>query len=265
MDLIQAAVLAFVQGFTEFLPISSSGHLVLVPKLFGWEDQGLAFDVAVHVGSLLAVVIYFWHDVCAIISAVRHNLLGGAATVESRLGWSVLFATIPVGLVGLLLNNWIELNLRSVATVGIASLLFGIVLWIIDKRGSQGRSLPDLNLKDVLIIGCAQAIALVPGVSRSGMTIMAGRLMGLERPSAARFSFLMSIPVIVLAGGLKTFELSQSDVTVNWDVLIFALVFSGLVAYACIHWFLRFIARYTMAPFAIYLMILGVLLIGFFR
>ena len=261
MDIIQAAVLAFVQGFTEFLPISSSGHLVLMPKLLGWQDQGLAFDVAVHLGSLVAVVIYFRKDVLEIIRDTTGQLFGGKATPHSRLGWSVLFATIPVGVAGLFLNDWIELNLRSAVVVAVASILFGFFLWRVDKQVDGTRSTAHINWRDVAVIGCAQAVALIPGVSRSGMTLLAGRLMGLGRPDAARFSFLMSIPVIVLAGGLKSFELWQSSITINWSLLAFAMVFSGLVAFACIHWFLGFIKRYSMAPFAFYLMALGAVIL----
>lgn len=264
MDITQAACLAFVQGFTEFLPISSSGHLVLMPKLFGWSDQGLAFDVAVHIGSLIAVVIYFRKDVISIVADTLGQLFGRQATAQSRLGWSVLFATIPVGLAGLLLNDWIELNLRSAITVAVASILFGLVLWRVDNQADGDRIVAQINWRDILLIGCAQAVALIPGVSRSGMTILAGRLAGFGRPDAARFSFLMSIPVIILAGGLKFIELWQSTLAIDWPMLAFALVLSGVIAFACIHWFLGFIKRYSMAPFAFYLIALGGLILLLF-
>jgi undecaprenyl-diphosphatase len=264
MDLIQSAVLAFVQGLTEFLPISSSGHLVLVPKLFGWADQGLAFDVAVHLGSLMAVMLYFRKDVSAIVSATVGNMMGRPANKESKLGWSVLLATIPVGIVGVVLNEWIAVSLRNAVLVGCASMGFGALLWWVDRRFAVGRGIHQINRKDVLVIGCAQAIALIPGVSRSGMTILAGRFMGLQRGSAARFSFLMSIPVIILASGLKSFELLAAGLSIDWSTLLFAMVISAVVAYACIHWFLGFIERHSMAPFAAYLLLLGAFILMLF-
>ncbi len=264
MDIIQAAVLAFIQGVTEFLPVSSSGHLVLVPKLFGWPDQGLAFDVAVHLGSLVAVLVYFRTDLINMLRGLVVHLTGGPASPESCLAWSVIFATLPVGLAGFILNDWIEINLRSAVLVGFASLVFGAILWGVDRRSADEGNLNQINFKKVLIIGCAQVLALIPGVSRSGMTILAGRYAGLSRSNAARFSFLMSIPVILLASGLKSWQLFGSDAQIDWAILAFATVLSGLIAYACIHWFLGFIKRYSMVPFALYLMILGVIIISMF-
>ena len=257
MDVFQALVLAFVQGITEFLPVSSSGHLILVPKLLGWQDQGLAFDVAVHVGTLLAVVAYFRRDLALILNDTFRNLFGGPSTEHSRLGWQVAFATIPVGLTGLLFGDWIEAAMRDPRWIALAMILFAVVLWWIDKHNQQKRDLNTMNWRDVLVIGLAQAIALLPGVSRSGMTIAAALMMGLNREAAARYSFLLAIPVIFLAGGLKTFELIRSDLAVDWAILALGVAVSALVAFACIHWFLSFIRRFSMLPFAIYLLLLG--------
>ncbi len=196
MDYLHVIVLALIQGITEFLPISSSGHLVLVPAFLGWEDQGLAFDVAVHVGTLLAVLAYFRQDLLRIISATVSTLAGGKASAESRLGWGVILATIPVGIVGFLGKDWIEANLRSAVVVALATIGFGLLLWWADYRSSRARSLTQLNWRDVAIIGAAQAVALIPGTSRSGITMTAGLMMGLDREAAARFSFLLSIPTI---------------------------------------------------------------------
>lgn len=261
MDITQALVLAIVQGLTEFLPVSSSGHLILVPVLLGWEDQGLAFDVAVHVGTLLAVMAYFRREIALISKDTFASLLGGVRTEYSRLGWQVIVATIPVGLAGLLLGDWIESSMRDPEWVALAMFIFAPLLWWVDKHNLQKRNIRALNWRDVLFIGCAQAIALLPGVSRSGMTITAALLLGLNRDAAARFSFLLAIPVIILAGGLKTLELIQSDPSIDWGLLLLGVVVSAMVAFTCIHWFLGFIRRFSMLPFSLYLLALGVIIL----
>lgn len=265
MDIFQAFILAFVQGVTEFLPVSSSGHLILLPKILGWQDQGLAFDVAVHVGTLLAVLIYFWHDVRLIISESLQHLFGGQETEHSRLGGHVIIATIPVGVVGLFLGDVIESNLRSPQFIAMAMILFAPLLWWVDKNNRQIKALSDLTLILAIFIGCAQAIALLPGVSRSGMTIIAALLLGLNRDSAARFSFLMAIPVIMLAGGLKAFTLLQTEVLVQWDMLMIGAAVSFVVALACIHWFLSYIRQFSMLPFSIYLVLLGLFVLALYH
>jgi len=261
IDVTQALVLALIQGLTEFLPVSSSGHLILVPVLLGWEDQGLAFDVAVHVGTLIAVLAYFRREIGLIVSDTFANLFGGKATANSRLGWQVVFATIPVGLAGLLLGDWLEASFRDPKWIALAMIVFAPYLWWVDKHNRQKRDLQNMNWRDILIIGLAQAIALLPGVSRSGMTISAALMLGLNRDAAARFSFLMAIPVIILAGGLKTLELLQSDVPIDWGILAIGVVVSAVVAFACIHWFLGFIRRFSMLPFAVYLLLLGLFIL----
>lgn len=265
MDSVQALVLALIQGITEFLPISSSGHLIVFPKLFGWEDQGLAFDVAVHVGTLLAVLAYYRAELALIIRDTLKNLAGGAATEHSKMGWQVVLATVPAGLVGLFFGEIIESSLRNPRYIAIAMILFAVLMWWVDRHNRQGRDVHDLNWKDVLLIGCAQAIALIPGVSRSGITITAALLRGLKRDAAAQFSFLMAIPVIVLAGGLKTLQLMQTDTPVNWGVLALGVNVSAITAFVCIHWFLIFIRRYTMLPFAVYLLVFGAFVLYVFR
>ncbi len=265
MDKFQAIVLAFVQGITEFLPVSSSGHLILLPKLLGWEDQGLAFDVMVHLGSLIAVLVYFRQEVQLILRDTLANLFGGAQTEHSRLGWQIAFATIPVGLVGFFWGDWVESTLRDPLYIAMTMILFAGVLWWVDQHNKQARDLGMLNRRDILVIGCAQAISLMPGISRSGMTIAAALLMGLNRDAAARFSFLMAIPVIILAGGLKVVELLQSEETIDWSIMLLGVTVSALVAYACIHWFLGFIRRFSMLPFALYLLGLGAVILFVFR
>ncbi|HID50385.1 MAG TPA: undecaprenyl-diphosphate phosphatase, partial [Chromatiales bacterium] len=203
MTLIQILVLALVQGFTEFLPISSSAHLILVPVLSDWPDQGLAFDVAVHVGTLSAVVLYFrhelWHMSRDWLASCRQRRQVG----ESRLAWAVLWGTLPVAVAGLLLNDVVDTTLRSPLVVAWATIGFGLLLWLADGKGMRQRSEHQLGWKDVVIIGLAQVVALIPGTSRSGITMTAGLFLGLTREGAARFSFLLSVPTILLAGGTR--------------------------------------------------------------
>jgi undecaprenyl-diphosphatase len=264
MDLIQTFALALLQGLTEFLPISSSAHLILLPILAGWEDQGLAFDVAVHVGTLAAVVYYFRKTVATLtvdwFSSVSQQQMVG----DSRLAWAVLLGTIPVGIAGLLLGDLIETQLRSPLVIAATTITFGLMLGWADWQGKQQRDEHHLSLLDILFIGIAQAIALIPGTSRSGITITAGLLLGLSRQAAARFSFLLSIPVIVLAGGLKIIELIQSNLTTDWTAIISGTVLSALSAYLCIHIFLKMIEKIGMWPFVVYRLILGAILLQLF-
>jgi undecaprenyl-diphosphatase len=260
MDQLHAIYLAMLQGFTEFLPISSSGHLILLPNLFGWQDQGLAFDVAVHIGSLIAVVSYFRHQLKSMsvdwISSIRTRQLTG----ESRLAWAVLFGTIPAGLAGLFMKDFVELYLRSPLVIAITTVLFGALLWWADVTGKRRRNEHSIGWFDVLFIGVAQAIALIPGTSRSGITMTAGLMLGLSREAAARFSFLLSIPIIVLAGGYLSLQLLQSDVRIAWGELALGVVVSAITAYLCIHYFLKLLDRIGMLPFVIYRFVLGGLL-----
>ncbi len=261
MDIIQIVVLAIVQGLTEFLPISSSGHLVLVPRFMDWPDQGLAFDVAVHVGTLSAVVLYFRDDLRVMIRAWLRSLGGAGVDSDARLAWAVLIGTIPVGLAGLLFSDAIETYLRSPLLIAATTAGFGIVLGLADRFGARTRDEHSLQLKDVLLIGVAQALALVPGTSRSGITMTAGLALGLNRAAAARFSFLLSIPVIVLAGGLETLHLVSSSQPVVWGDLLLAVVMSAASAYLCIKLFLKFLESTGMLPFVVYRLILAAVIV----
>ena len=262
MDLIQIIILALVQGLTEFLPISSSAHLILVPLVLEWPDQGLVFDVAVHLGSLCAVLAYFRREVVAMIVAWCRSLVGGASTSDSRLAWWVILGTIPAVLVGFLFKGVVETELRSPWVIAIATIVFGLLLWVADLRKSKSRNESQLKLSDVVVIGCFQALALIPGTSRSGITMTAGLLLGLTRQSAARFSFLLSIPIIFASGTLQTVDLLQSSQLVDWRALFLAFVLSSLSAGICIHLFLDLIEKIGMLPFVIYRLLLGALLIG---
>ena len=264
MDNFQTIALALIQGLTEFLPISSSGHLILIPQVVGWGDQGLAFDVAVHVGTLAAVLMYFRRDIVPLVGDTLATLVGKPPTPSSHLGWAVVIATIPVGVAGLLLKGFIETTLRGAMVVGIATVVFGLVLAWADIEGAQRRDLASLTWRDALLIGLAQAVALIPGTSRSGITMTAGLMLGFTREAAVRFSFLMAIPTIVLAGGLLMLDVLADSQALDWRTLGLGIVTSGVMAYACIHWLLGYIERIGMQPFVIYRLLLGGLILFLF-
>ncbi len=255
MDTLQLVLLALIQGITEFLPISSSGHLILPSEILGWQDQGLAFDVAVHVGSLLAVLGYFRKDIVTLIQAWFVSL-NGPSSSDSRLAWYVIWATVPAGLAGLLFNDFIEQNLRTVAVIAATTMFFGVLLGLADWKGRGQTSLQTMGWRQALMIGCAQALALIPGTSRSGITITAALALGLERQAAARFSFLLSIPLITLSGGYKALELLGQN-SIAWGDIFLGIFVAAISAAVCIHLFLKWIDRIGMWPFVIYRLVLG--------
>ncbi|GAB3030848.1 undecaprenyl-diphosphate phosphatase [Bowmanella dokdonensis] len=263
MTLIEVIVLALIQGITEFLPISSSGHLILPSALFGWTNQGLAFDVAVHLGSLLAVMIYFRQEIIRMLVAWSGSVVGGGQSQDSRLAWWVILATIPAVIAGFAGKAFIETYARSALVIGITTILFGLLLWYADVKARQHKGLYELTWKSALFVGLAQALALIPGTSRSGITMTAGLMMGLDRESAARFSFLLSIPTILGAGLLLTLDLLESADPVDWQAMFYGALFSFFAAYACIKLFLAWIGRIGMLPFVIYRLILGAVLLAF--
>jgi undecaprenyl-diphosphatase len=254
---LQIIILAIVQGLTEFLPISSSGHLVLMPYLFEWIDQGLAFDVAVHFGSLVAVCIFFRKDIASLLAGGVQVVTGNVKTPESRMALAITLATIPAALAGLLFASWIEQNLRDPSVIVYTLAGYGILMGLADRFGRRERSMADVGFKEAFIIGCAQALALVPGTSRSGVTITAARILGFERQDAARFSFLLSAPVILLAASYKFLELISSGETVAWGQLGLGAAVSCVVAYISIEFFMRVVTRIGLAPFAIYRLLLA--------
>lgn len=264
MTLIQIITLALVQGFTEFLPISSSAHLILVPTITGWQDQGLAFDIAVHIGTLTAVVLYFKKELAAMavdwtVSCIKREHVG-----ESQLAWAVIIGTIPVCVAGLLISDYVDTTLRSPLVIATTTLGFGFLLLIADVQGKCERDEHSLNWRDIIIIGLAQAVALIPGTSRSGITMTAGLMLGLTRSAAARFSFLLSIPAILASGSYKSLQLIQSSIVVNWTEILLGVFLSGFIAYLCIHFFLSLLERIGMMPFVIYRFVLGIVLIVMF-
>ena len=265
MDPVQAVVLALVQGLSEFLPISSSGHLVLVPHFLGWTDQGLAFDVAVHVGTLFAVVWYFRRELAAMAAAWFRSLTGGAMTPDARLAWCVVIGTVPVGLGGLAFGDLIEAKLRNPLAVATTLATFGALMWLADRYGRRVRDEHSVVWRDVLLIGCAQALALMPGTSRSGITMTMARALGLTRQAAARFSFLLAVPGIAMAGGYEFLKLATADgPAIDWGVIALGVAVAAAVGYACIAWLLRVINRIGLAPFAIYRFLVAGLLFWVF-
>lgn len=261
MDLIHVIILALIQGITEFLPISSSAHLILPKELLGWPDQGLAFDVAVHVGTLSAVLIYFRKDVIQLINGWCLSAIGKGTNDDGRLAWLIVAATIPAALFGLIMNDIIEAHLRSTLVIAITTIVFGLLLALADRRADRAvRGLGSMTLRAALIIGIAQAMALIPGTSRSGITITAALLLGFMRVDAARFSFLLSIPIILLSGGYKGLGLI-GEANVDWMSLIVGVVVSAVSAYVCIYYFLSFINRIGMMPFVYYRLVLGGILV----
>lgn len=250
--LLQDLVLGMIQGLTEFLPISSSAHLILVPVFSGWPDQGVGFDLAVHLGTLLAVMLYFRSDLIQLVTDGIRSLWVRRAVGQSRLAWAMVLGTIPAGLVGLALIDLIDTTLRSVHVIFFTTLGFGLLLGIADRRNGEGRSLPSITWRDVFLIGCAQALALVPGTSRSGVTITAGLFLGLNREAASRLSFLLAIPITGLAAAVKLRELVQSGMPVDGVGFLVGAVTAFITAVAAIHFFLKWLNRWGMWPYVVY-------------
>ena len=267
MPLFQLFVIALVQGLTEFLPISSSAHLILVPVVAGWPDQGLTIDVAVHVGTLAAVMIYFRSDVLELTASGLGIIFRPRETGDEasrRMVIAIIIATIPAVIVGLFIKlAGVDLLLRSITVIGWASLIFGVLLYCVDQRGTNDQSLSEITLSRGLIVGLAQAVALIPGSSRAGMTILAARYLGFNRIDATRFSMLLSIPTILAAGSVSVFELVKTEnAALGLDALIVAVLSFGS-AYVAIDFLLRWLRRATFTPFIVYRVGLGVALLIF--
>jgi undecaprenyl-diphosphatase len=256
MTLVEAIVLGLVQGLTEFLPVSSSAHLALAPWLLGWEDPGLAFDVALHLGTLVAVAWYFRHDWIALArSALRLARMRRVETASDRRLLHLVAATIPAGVAGVLLKDHAETVFRHPAVMASALIALGIILWAVDRMAGTGRTLETLTARDAWLIGVAQICALVPGVSRSGSTLTAARALGLERGAAARFSFLMSFPIILAAVVLKLPEVLRDSGAVG--PLVAGIAAAAVSSWLAITVLLRFVSRHSFGVFAIYRIALG--------
>ena len=263
MTLLEIIILAIIQGVTEFLPISSSAHLLLPAELLGWVSQGLAFDVAVHVGSLLAVIIYMRNDIINMTVGFFKHGFSKKQSEESYLAWSVVIATVPIIIIGFMMKDWIALNARTALVMAATTIGFGLLLWYADAKASLTQKLSSMKFSQAIIIGLAQIFALIPGTSRSGVTMTASLMLGFDRESAARFSFLLSIPAILGAGLFATVELLQQTEPVDWTALLYGAGFSFVSAYACIFLFLSWISRIGMLPFVIYRLALGAVLLWF--
>jgi len=268
MTTIEIFILAIMQGLTEFLPISSSAHLILPSAILGWDDQGLAFDVAVHVGTLLAVVLYFRKEVGNMAVAWVGSIKGDRDNFDGKLAWWIIFATIPAGLFGLFGKDFIEEHLRSALVIAATTIIFGALLGFADvkagrRTNEQNVDIEKLGFKGAMLIGIAQAVALIPGTSRSGITMTIGLMLGLSRDNAARFSFLLSIPAIAMAGSYLTLKLVLSTEGVDWQAIGLGSILAFVSAYACIHYFLILLEKMGMMPFVIYRMILGFGLLWF--
>lgn len=260
MSTLEIVVLALIQGLTEFLPISSSAHLILPSALLGWQDQGLAFDLVLNIGTLAAVLLYFRKEVSSMALAWAGSIKTKQQTQDSKLAWWIIWSTIPAAAIGFLGKDLIETYLRSGQVIAVTTLVFGLLLWWADSQAKQLKTEYQTGLKGALIIGCAQVLALIPGTSRSGITITAGLMLGLTRNGAARFSFLMSIPIIGLASGYDLLKFILSDSSVDWMALLLGAGVTFLSAILCIHFFLILLNKVGMLPFVIYRLILAAIL-----
>jgi undecaprenyl-diphosphatase len=259
MDSLQIVVLAIVQGITEFLPISSSGHLILVPYFTNWPDQGLEFDLAVHLGTLIAIVAYFRQTLAAMARDWLRSVAQRREVGESRLAWAVLFGTIPAGLVGLAFRDDIETTLRSPLVIACTTVGYALLLFFADRLGSQRRDERSVGWVDVVVIGCAQALSLVPGTSRSGVTMTAGLFRGLSRTAAARFSFLLAVPVTA-AAGLSELTNHVDYAAIDLQAIALGVIVSAVTGFACIHYLLKWLTRFGMLPYVVYRLVLGAVL-----
>jgi undecaprenyl-diphosphatase len=258
VNLIEAIVLGIVQGLTEFLPISSSAHQRIVPALLGWDDPGAAFTAVTQLGTETAVLIFFRHE----LWAIARKWLTGPRRYEDpdvRLGWYLIVATIPIGILGFIFRNDIETGARNLWLIGTVLILFALVLGYADRHGRHEREISHLSIRQGFLIGLAQSLSLVPGVSRSGATMSAGLLLGLQRPAAARFSFLLAVPAVVASGLFELKDVIAGDEHVNTPVgiVLVATVVAFLVGYAAIAWLLRYLAHHSVNIFVVYRVLLG--------
>ncbi len=262
MEIIQGIILGIVQGITEFLPVSSSGHLIFIPKLFDWVDQGLLFDVVVHMGTLVAVIWYFRTLLMQYVTAVLKPKKETAA--EQKMAWIIFLSIIPAGVAGLLFGDAIEANLRNPAIVAYSLIFWGILLALADRVQAR-RSDSPITVKKGIWISFAQALALIPGTSRSGITMTAGMFAGVSRKKAAEFSFLMSIPVIAAAGGMKILKVLTSDVPIQHETMLIAgAIAAALSGYAAIRFLMSLVEKHSFMPFAVYRVIIGILILWLF-
>ena len=262
MGWLEAAILGVVQGLTEFLPISSSGHVLIVSRLFGWGDPGAAFTAVTQIGTEIAVLIYFRRDLARILStwfvSLRRPEVRGS--IDARMGWYVIIGTLPIAILGFTFAPVIETAARNLWLVATVLIVFGIVLGLVDRWGAKIKALEALNAKDGLLFGFGQALALIPGVSRSGATISVGLAMGYSRSAATRYAFLLAIPA-VLASGLYEATKIGSDVNAQWGQTFLATIIALTIGYLVIAWLIRWVSTHSFLPFVIYRVVLGSMLL----
>jgi undecaprenyl-diphosphatase len=258
-DLLKAVFLGVLQGLTEFLPISSSAHLRIFPDLFGWGDPGAAFTAVIQIGTELAVLIYFRRDIWRIGSTWVRSLYRPEyrGQIDARMGWFIIIGSLPIVVLGIFLKDTIEDDFRNLWIIGTTLIVLGLILGIADRVSSDRLRIKDMRLRDAVLMGLAQACALVPGVSRSGATISMGRFLGYEREAATRYAFLLAIPAVVGAGLFELKEIPHGDNSYGWGPTVVATVVSFLIGYAAIAWLLRYVATNSYLPFVIYRVALG--------
>jgi undecaprenyl-diphosphatase len=262
VTLLQAVVYGLVQGLTEYLPVSSTGHLRMVQAVFGWDDPGAAFSAVIQLGTMAAVVIYFWRELVAIVVGWLRGWFSrdGRHSLEFRMGNYLILATIPVSVFGLVFSNQIETGARNLWLIASASIFFALVLWLAERIGSKTRIEEEVNLTDAAAVGLAQALSLIPGTSRSGATISAGLLRGLDRPTATRFSFLLSIPAVVLSGLFEARHIGEKG-SPGAGVTGLATIISFVVGLVSIAWLMRYVQRHSLMVFVVYRIATGIVVI----
>jgi undecaprenyl-diphosphatase len=262
-DFFQAVVLGVIQGLTEFLPISSSAHLRIFPELFGWGDPGAAFTAVIQIGTELAVLIFFWKDIWRIFTTWLRSLFQPEyrGHLDARMGWYIIIGSLPIVVLGILLKDAIESHFRSLWIVGTMLIVLGIVLGIADRVGGTSRQIKQMTLRDAVLMGLAQACALIPGVSRSGATLSMGRFLGYDREAATRYAFLLAIPAVIGAGVFELKDIPGETNPYGWGPTIVATVVSFVVGYAAIAWLLRWVSTRSYTPFVVYRVALGALVL----
>lgn len=252
----QLITLAIIQGLTEFIPVSSSGHLVIISRVLGWPDQGLFIDVALHFGTLLAVMVYFWRDLWLMLVGLM-NQLRGQHNYHGKLAIYLIIATIPAVVTGITINKYMGPHLRNLSFIGMTTIIFGIILYLIDSRCRSTKNLSNMNYTKAMLMGCAQALALVPGVSRSGICLTMARWLGINRVDAARFTFLMSIPVIIGACVHTSLKLQLDQQSFINEQIITAVIMAFLIGLVTINFMLKWLVNHSLKPFMIYRVVLG--------
>jgi undecaprenyl-diphosphatase len=263
LDFLKAVILGVLQGLTEFLPISSSAHLRIFPDILGWGDPGAAFTAVIQIGTELAVLIYFRNDLWRIgstwwLSLFRPELRGQQ---DSRMGWYIIVGSLPIVVLGVLLRDVIEREFRNLWITGVTLIVLGVILGVADRVGSTSRGVKDMTLTHSVLLGAAQALALVPGVSRSGATISMGRLLGYDREAATRFAFLLAVPAVIGAGIFQLQDIPGGENSYGAFPTLVATVVSFIVGYSAIAWLLRYVSTNSYLPFVIYRIVLGVLVL----